>query len=208
MNYSILNSENSARTEVKGSRFIGSAFFTDNREEADNKLKLVREKYQDATHNCWAYRILKGGMEDARFSDDGEPSGTAGRPILETLRERNAGDLLLVVTRYFGGIKLGMGGLGRAYRECARHTIDACGLREVVEYEALKLRFPYNREALLKNLLNQFNGKLDSCDYREDIRWNVKTPLDTISDFILSAQDICRGDIEIIQRQREGADGQ
>lgn len=115
---------------VQKSRFIARCFPAETEAEAARHLTTLRKRYYDATHHCYAYRI-GSRCEAVKSSDDGEPSGTAGRPILEVLTQRDVTGLLLVVTRYFGGILLGAGGLVRAYTKAAALALDAAGIAEM-----------------------------------------------------------------------------
>lgn len=108
----------------KKSKFIGQAFIVENVEEAEEIIKTTKKKYYDARHNCYAYRILKKDEIIQKFSDDGEPSSTAGAPILNILEKNNLVNVLVIVTRYFGGILLGTGGLVKAYSESALNVIN------------------------------------------------------------------------------------
>ena len=112
---------------IKGSKFIGFVSSVRSVEAALAKLGEVRARYPDATHHCWAYRI----GDELRFSDDGEPGGTAGRPMLETLQKRDLDRVIGIVTRYYGGAKLGAGGLVRAYGGTLAKTLDVAGVQEV-----------------------------------------------------------------------------
>ena len=110
--------------KIKASRFIGQAFRATSEDEAKERLQQVRKRYHDARHHCWAYRIGQPGAVAEKSDDDGEPSSTAGPPILEAIRRHGAFEVLVVVTRYFGGTKLGTGGLIRAYDEGARCALE------------------------------------------------------------------------------------
>ncbi|NQS97019.1 MAG: YigZ family protein [candidate division Zixibacteria bacterium] len=197
MSYFIPKTECEAKTEIKDSRFIGRIIPVCSRENAEIKLKQVKEKFRDAAHNCWAYRIMSGG-ESIRFSDEAEPSGTAGKPILESILERNIGDALLVVTRYFGGTKLGIGGLSRAYRNCAREVIAKCKLEEKAEILKLEMHFLYCYEPQLRNFLYKSEGAIDFSYYEQYVIWKITIPEKTADEFISKCTDICRGDLQII----------
>ena len=121
--------------KVKGSRFLGRVFRARGAEEANLRLHAVRKHHHSATHHCWAWRIGTPEATHERFDDDGEPSGTAGRPILSQLVGADLYDALVVVTRYYGGTKLGTGGLARAYGEAAKTALDATK-RTAVRLEA------------------------------------------------------------------------
>ena len=116
-NFKTTNITKNAEYELveKKSKFIANAIYLESKEDAENKLNIIKRKYHDARHNCYAYRILEDDKISERSSDDGEPSGTAGGPMLNILQKNNLCNVLVVVTRYFGGILLGTGGLVRAY---------------------------------------------------------------------------------------------
>lgn len=197
MSYLTPKTECTAKTDVKNSRFIGSLLKVKSKSDAEQKLQEVKAAYNDATHNCWAYRISDEGEIEFRFSDEGEPSGTAGKPILESLEEGNIIDALLVVSRYFGGTKLGMGGLNRAYRKCARETISNCAFEDKVETVRLEMHFLYCFEAQLRNLLYRFKGTIEFSYYEQHVIWKVVMPQSTFDEFLNTCRDICRGEIEI-----------
>ena len=112
--------------EEKRSRFISHVFLVESEAEARSRIEEMKKKYYDARHNCWCY-LLRDGTE--RYSDDGEPAKTAGTPALEVLQHSGLTDLIVVITRYFGGVLLGAGGLTRAYTKGAKDALDAAGAR-------------------------------------------------------------------------------
>lgn len=119
----ILKNETAEIVEKK-SKFIANLFHVESVEEAENRIKDIKKKYHDARHNCIAYRVAENGQIIEKSSDDGEPSGTAGGPMLNILQKNNLCNLVIVVTRYFGGILLGTGGLVRAYSEVTQQAIE------------------------------------------------------------------------------------
>jgi uncharacterized YigZ family protein len=150
--YVTVKQESHVEFEEKRSLFIGHAIHVDSEEEAAAFIKSIKKEYADATHNVWAYH-LKGGII-ARYSDDGEPQGTAGMPVLEAIRKSGVDDVCVVVTRYFGGILLGAGGLVRAYSHSAVIAIEGA---EVVTYEPYfeyELVCGYSEYQKYSNLLN------------------------------------------------------
>lgn len=189
--------ETEARIEVKKSRFIGRIIPVESKSEAEETLKSVKKSFSDAIHNCWAYRIGAGDGAIFRFSDEGEPSGTAGKPILESLEERNISNALLVVTRYFGGVKLGMGGLSRAYRECARAVIAGARLKEMVEMVKFKMHFLYSFEPQLRSRVYELKGCVNRSFYSQNVLWEVEIPKSCSDNFCGEALEICRGQLEI-----------
>lgn len=147
---------------VKGSKFIGFVSSVQSVETALAKLEEVRVRYPDATHHCWAYLI--GG--EMRFSDDGEPGGTAGRPLLETLQKRGLDRVVGIVTRYYGGTKLGAGGLVRAYGGTLAKTLDVAGVVEVKPVVTLSVHVPFAEMDVVHRLLDNWRGlRKGKADY-------------------------------------------
>ncbi len=124
----ILEKEISAEIVEKKSKFIATLFFIESEEEAEEKIKCIKKKYFDAKHNCFAYIVNNNNTINKRFSDDGEPSGTAGAPMLEILEKQGLGNVLVIVTRYFGGILLGTGGLVRAYSDALKKALEKASI--------------------------------------------------------------------------------
>lgn len=129
--------------KVKGSRFLGRGFQSADLEHASVHLESIRKRYHDATHHCWALRLRPPEKPVERSEDDGEPSGTAGLPILNTIRGHQVYDAMVVVTRYFGGTKLGTGGLVRAYAHAAELALDAVPKRVVWRLDTIGIRVEY-----------------------------------------------------------------
>jgi len=142
-----------AELVIHKSRFIGACFPIQTEEEAREKLLAVKKRHYGATHNCYAYSAECGAI--ARFSDDGEPGGTAGLPMMEVIKSRNLTNLLVVVTRYFGGVLLGAGGLVRAYSSAATAAIDASGVVEVVPAENISIALDYGRYHAIEAMLRR-----------------------------------------------------
>ena len=162
-----------AEIEEKRSRFIGSAFYVENEEEAEKIIKDTKKKYYDARHNCFAY-IINNGSVVKRFSDDGEPSGTAGSPILNVLEKNELYNVLVIVTRYFGGILLGAGGLVRAYTEAAVKAIEKA---EIVEQEngfELEIWISYQDMEKMKYYCDKNNIKIIKWEYGENIGCTIE----------------------------------
>ena len=136
----------------KKSKFIGYAFKVENEEEALEILEKIKKKHNDATHNCSAYIIGEDKLIQ-RYNDDGEPSGTAGVPILEVLKKEDLTNIMVIVTRYFGGILLGAGGLVRAYTKGAKIAIDASKKVEMTEYNNISIKYDYTYHGSIQNYL-------------------------------------------------------
>ncbi|MDR3262722.1 MAG: YigZ family protein [Clostridiales bacterium] len=143
--------ETTAETVVKKSVFITSVFPVDSAEDAEYSVNSIKKKYYDATHNCYAYIIDAKCM---RFSDDGEPQGTAGLPILSVLKKKQLQRTLAVVTRYFGGVKLGAPGLVSAYSDAAANCLERADIKKYVYCSVLKLQFDYASIKSVDSVLN------------------------------------------------------
>lgn len=167
--YKTVEKATEARTEVRRSLFIVSVSPAATAEEADAFVASVRAKYPDATHNCYAY-IAGAENPSVRFSDDGEPGGTAGQPMLEVLKKRGLTAVAVVVTRYFGGIKLGAGGLVSAYTDSVVSGIDAAGTVTMTERSLVEVRAGYQEFSRADSVLIRLGAERMSADYGEDVR--------------------------------------
>jgi len=142
--------------EIKKSKFIACAGFANSRESAMALLDSVKQRYPDARHHCWAYVFGNpNSPSSAAMADDGEPSGTAGKPILNVLQHKDIGDIMIIVTRYFGGIKLGASGLVRAYSAAAQQAIDALEVRQEIKLEPLSVDIDFKHEQFVRHLVEQ-----------------------------------------------------
>jgi len=153
---------------INKSRFITNMFFIEDVDDINNYLDLVKNKYKDATHHCFAYII--GNVK--RFSDDGEPGGTAGIPILECLEKNKLNHVLCIVTRYFGGIKLGAGGLVRAYTSSVTSALTNTLKRELKEGYLVIIKFDYNRSREMDKLLSKY--KIVNKSFDDIITYEVE----------------------------------
>ena len=159
---------------IDKSRFIGIAVPLTTPEQVEPAMQKIREDYPNARHYVYAYRLHDGFIEKA--SDDGEPQGTGGRPVLDILQHRNVWNVLLVVVRYFGGILLGTGGLSRAYGGTARQIILETELKKLILYEVYALRVPYEWFEQLKYQFNQHNWVINKEEFSEVIKFLVHVP--------------------------------
>ncbi len=157
---------------VNRSRFIGRCFPVSSEEEALEKLEGIRKLHYDATHNCYAYS-LRGGIR--RFSDDGEPGGTAGMPIMDTLIRTETENALIVVTRYFGGILLGSGGLVRAYSKSASDALSAAGNVVMTPCSLVEFSVDYTRYGALEGFVRA-NSTVKSVDFTDSILFRCLVP--------------------------------
>ena len=172
--YTTLAGEGSNEFEEKRSIFIGHAKHITSEDEAMEFIKAKKKEYSDATHNCWAY-LLKGGIV-ARYSDDGEPQGTAGVPMLEAIRKSGVEDCVVVVTRYFGGVLLGAGGLVRAYSHGTSVALAAAKVVTYEKYAEMQLDCSYSEYQKYSVILPTFGAIIDDTDFSDKvvIRFAVK----------------------------------
>ena len=154
---------------VKKSKFIANIIKVTNQEMANEKLNEIKKKYHDARHNCFAYRIYEEDNLIERFSDDGEPSGTAGSPMLNILQKNNIGNVLVVVTRYFGGILLGTGGLVRAYSDATIDAISKINLIENVLGIEAQAELEYDKFESFRYYCKKNDINIIKTDYKEKI---------------------------------------
>ncbi len=177
--YRTISASGREEIRVRGSRFIATILPVRSRDEASAAIADLRREFWDATHNTYAWRIAPDGLE-YRFSDDGEPGGTAGKPILFALGQHQLVNVLLVVTRYFGGTKLGAGGLARAYGAAATAAISASSIIEVHDTTRLRLMVPYEDIRTIRTLVEEYALRFDEefgdvVTYTLDIRTDVTT---------------------------------
>lgn len=164
--YTALGTGPEKEIRIQGSRFIGQVFGCRSTSEADLALAAVRKRYHDATHHCWALRVGPPETVFERYQDDGEPSGTAGVPILGALQRHQAFDSLAVVTRYFGGVKLGTGGLARAYAEAAEAAVAAAPPQRVVLESSCRVQCRFSDLGAVEGLLARFGDAVVGTERR------------------------------------------
>lgn len=169
----ILNDEIAELVEKK-SRFIANIYHVENVEEAEEKIKSTKKKYYDAKHNCIAYRVIENGKVVEKASDDGEPSGTAGSPMLNILQKNNLCNLAVVVTRYFGGILLGTGGLVRAYSDATKMAIAKSVKVQKVKGIEIKVELEYSNLEIFKYYCKNKEINIVKLEYGENIMANLE----------------------------------
>ena len=196
--YSILAAAVEHRLLEKNSEFITFLQPVSDREQALHLLQHYRENYNDAAHVCWAYIIGNTRQPQTQaFSDDGEPSGTAGKPMLHVLTERELGNCLAVVVRYFGGIKLGAGGLVRAYSAAVSQAAQQASLQTVSPKTRLQLQLDFALEARVRQLMSQYQAELLTADYQQQVMLQVQLPLEQRDALCLQLQNISAGAIVV-----------
>ncbi|HTX19942.1 MAG TPA: YigZ family protein [Bacteroidota bacterium] len=166
--YLSVGSGKSATLKVEGSKFIAEVFPVADSAAAEERIAEVRKKYHDATHHCFAYAI-GGSREEFRYSDAGEPAGTAGIRILSAIESKDLSDLCVVVTRYFGGTKLGVGGLGRAYFEAALSVLSAAPRVTKILADDVRITFPYEETNPVMTILARNRVRIADTVYGDDV---------------------------------------
>ena len=184
----------------KKSHFIGRVWPVETEEEALARIQEMKKQHYDATHNCWAYIIKDGAV---RFSDDGEPGGTAGMPMLQVLQREGLYNIVCVVTRYFGGILLGAGGLVRAYTKGAKIAVDAAGRSMKRVWTALYIPIPYSYYERVKLEVEAFGGILRDTQFGADIELEVLMPEAQAQPFLDRLTDLSAGTIEGMETGQE-----
>jgi uncharacterized YigZ family protein len=160
--------------KVRGSEFIATVIPVTSKDQALKELESLRSEFWDATHNCFAYRIGKGGLE-FRTSDDGEPSGSAGKPILFVLHKYDVSDILMVITRYYGGTKLGVGGLARAYSDSSSAVLELCVKIPVYSTKDIKVLCTYEDVDIVRRIIDSYAINSDS-EYRDAVEFIARIP--------------------------------
>jgi uncharacterized YigZ family protein len=178
---------------VAGSRFITNLIPVASEDAVSVALVAIRAEFPDATHHTYAYRIGAGSTLIERTSDDREPAGTAGAPMLQVLQGGNISDALIVATRYFGGTKLGIGGLTRAYRDCARLPLAEAVLVTREPLSSILLTLRYEDQGAVSRLLETFSAIVDSVAYSASVTMQIQLPTRSSEEFINSFESSCRG---------------
>ena len=168
-------------TKIKGSRFIGDAFPSPTEKEAKVCLAQIVSEFPDATHHCFAFSVSAGATE--RSSDDGEPSGTAGPPILRRIHSSGLTNVQVVVTRYYGGTKLGTGGLIRAYGEAAKAVLADCRRVTRVIERFLRVTFDYDDTSPAMRTFEKFGARIVSTEYADQSSLEIALPASQVGDF-------------------------
>ena len=184
----------------KKSQFIGRVWPVETEEEALAKIQEMKKQHYDATHNCWAYIIRDGAV---RFSDDGEPGGTAGMPMLQVLQREGLYNIVCVVTRYFGGILLGAGGLVRAYTKGAKIAVDAAGKSMKRVWTVLYVPCPYTYYERVKLLVAECEGIIRTTDFGAEVELELLFPEKLTDTFLEKLTDMTAGTVEGMETGQE-----
>jgi uncharacterized YigZ family protein len=193
-----LSAPATATTEIKKSKFITHSVSVENKEQAMAFLASVRD--DSATHNCWAFKI---GSE-YRFSDDGEPGGTAGKPILSAIEGAGVDNVMVVVVRFFGGIKLGAGGLVRAYSNAAATCLGYAEKIEIIPTQSLKFTVPFDFIGCVYPLFEKYNAQKDDETYTEThVVFNVSLPVPSTDAFTRALTNATSGQSVFFSKERQ-----
>ncbi|RKZ28904.1 YigZ family protein [bacterium] len=178
--------------EVKKSRFLGFAYSASSEEECKRILKNLQKRFHDATHIVYCIRLGYGGKYEY-FTDSGEPSGTAGAPIMRILKGQKISNAMVAVVRYFGGIKLGTGGLVKAYSQTARNAIEDAGIIPFIEMVEIEAKIPYGAVSQMAILIDKTGGTITSQDFSEIVTIKARIPKNAINELQSFISEITRG---------------
>jgi uncharacterized YigZ family protein len=196
--YTVKKSYGPEEIKEKGSRFISYLYPAAGSEEAETLVTGLRKKYYDSTHVCFAYRLGNGKEEYFRYSDDGEPSGTAGLPIFNEIKNKNYYNVLTAVVRYFGGTKLGTGGLVRAYSGAAKKVIDTSETITIYIKKEASLDFPYEFTGEIMQVVNRFSLDIIDREYSDKgISMKLEIPIGRVNEVSQTITDISSGKIRL-----------
>lgn len=185
-------SEYEYKYEVKKSIFLAESKMVLTVEDADDFIKSIKEKHPKATHHVSAYSIIHGGLKQ-KADDDGEPSGTSAMPILKAIELNGLQNIVIVVTRYFGGIKLGAGGLSRAYMSAATGVIEEFGIREFKEYQDLEIKMDYDIYDIFLNYTKSADVEIVDTEFLEQVSVILRTKLENVDNLNSSIMDLSSG---------------
>ena len=181
----------------KRSRFISRLWRVESEAEARARIEETRKKHYVARRNCWCFLIRDGGI--VRASDEGEPQGTAGQPMLNVFQREQVTDVVCVVTRYFGGILLGAGGLVRAYTQSAKDALDTAGISVVRRWVAMEVPCTYSQFEEVRREVLQHGGVEEHVDYGADVLLSVLIPEEHSAQFAARLLDVSAGTIEVLE---------
>lgn len=199
--FKTINGEAVSEFVEKRSKFVCYAKHVESKEEAEGYITSIKSKHWDAKHNVFAYRVKDENI--SKSSDDGEPSGSAGMPVLFILQEMGLQDVVVVISRYFGGVLLGIGGLKRAYSLGAKLAVEACGICEMVSCIVLSLKISYYIFGKVKNLIQEFGAKISSCTYTNNVEAEIYINENKFEDFKQVVNEISCGKAEILEKRKE-----
>ena len=200
-NYKTIAATGSHEKDIKKSRFIAHIAQTFSEDEAKAFIQQIREQESGATHNCTAFIVMENVLIE-RMSDDGEPSGTAGSPILNVLQQQELQNVTVVVTRYFGGIKLGAGGLIRAYSSTTAEAVKEIGLVENRIQQGFELSIPYHMFDKFENYAKNEKIALENKQFAADIKCEIYLDLDNVATAVQNIKDMFQNQITLKETEK------
>ena len=189
----------SVEQEIKRSRFIATIGRAVNKKEANEFIGNIKTLYSDARHHCYAFVAgCPANTSDIGMSDDGEPQGIAGKPMLSILKYSEIGQVVAVVTRYFGGTKLGTGGLVRAYSSSVQLALQKIKLEEFILLKTAKVSFSYSYESAVRYVFEKMKVNIKNIDYRDNVKMSIEFPETVSNELFRKIKDQTRGEAEIL----------
>jgi len=185
--------------KVKGSRFITTIRKVATIEEVERVLDEVKGEFPDATHNCYAWKVGHNKKSKYRYSDDGEPNNTAGLPIFKAIMARKLTNVIVIVTRYFGGIKLGAGGLIRAYSKAAMDVLKQCESEKSYLTETAVFKTSFEFTSLVHNIVASFKAKLKDSQFEDEVTFTVEIRSSKYKIFKTKLKDGTNGQVEFLK---------
>ena len=196
--YLIPTDRHRVEEEIRRSRFITTIAPATTVEEARAFIHELKHEFDTASHNCWAYLIgVPGSTAQVGLSDDGEPHGTAGRPMLTVLLHSGIGDIVAVVTRYFGGVKLGKGGLVKAYSGGVQYALETVSLTEKTLNVLVDVVINYSNVTQFQRMLRQYEAEALHQDYSVDVRYQLRMPMEHVARFSTDLADLTNGQAQV-----------
>lgn len=183
-------------TNIKRSRFIATIGPADTVDAARSFIQEIRNEMPDATHHVYAFRVGYGSRVIEGLSDDGEPSGTSGKPVMSVIRGADLGDIVIVVTRYFGGTKLGTGGLGRAYSGAAKEALKTLPVAEKVTAVTIETTVPYHSYEQFKRLLADYEANIIAETFADNVTVRAAVPEEYVAMLVKRAGEYTVGNVE------------
>lgn len=186
-----------AELKVVGSRFIADLYPVSTKEEIESYLERIRKEFYDASHHCYAFR-LGANAEQVRAADDGEPSGTAGKPILMVIEGAKLTNVLCVVTRYFGGTKLGTGGLARAYADAAKLAMEDAQIKTVYHMKELRLTYSFDDMSGIERMIAKYGAEKLESIYSDTVEMRISIRQSLVEEFIKEVIDSFQGRVTVV----------
>ncbi|MDQ7048743.1 MAG: YigZ family protein [Enterobacterales bacterium] len=203
--YKVPSSDLEIQEVIKNSHFITRIYNKDSAEAAKAQIKQLRQQYPDATHHCWAYIVGKPQSTTLiGCSDDGEPSGTAGKPMLQVLQHSDVGDILAVCTRYFGGTKLGTGGLARAYGGGVKLALEQLSLKIKISYLPLSFELDYTQLQDCQHLIKDYQIQNLTIDYQSEIIIHLEISEKQKTGFVAALTNLTKGQVVYLDPRNDG----